>query len=87
MALAWFFRKLLKALLSQSRQTILYPYDEEPIFRVVKIAGNKPRRQWRWRNQSNDREKECVHFNGCAEACPVPGTITLRIPLSVMLVN
>ncbi len=30
--------------------------------------------------------KECVHFNGCVEACPVPGAITLRIPLPVMLV-
>jgi NAD-dependent dihydropyrimidine dehydrogenase PreA subunit len=30
--------------------------------------------------------RECVHFNGCVEACPVPGAITLRIPLPMMLV-
>jgi NAD-dependent dihydropyrimidine dehydrogenase PreA subunit len=30
--------------------------------------------------------KECVHFSGCVYACPVPGAITLRIPLPVLLV-
>jgi NAD-dependent dihydropyrimidine dehydrogenase PreA subunit len=31
--------------------------------------------------------KECVHFSGCVYTCPVPGAITLRIPLPVLLVH
>ncbi len=30
--------------------------------------------------------KECVHFNGCVENCPVEGAISLRIPLPTQLV-
>ena len=30
--------------------------------------------------------KECSHFNGCVEVCPVPGAISLRIPLPMLLV-
>ncbi len=31
-------------------------------------------------------EKGNVKYSGCVYECPVPGTITLRIPLPVMLV-
>jgi NAD-dependent dihydropyrimidine dehydrogenase PreA subunit len=30
--------------------------------------------------------RECVHFSGCVDACPVPGAIWLRIPLPAQLV-
>jgi NAD-dependent dihydropyrimidine dehydrogenase PreA subunit len=30
--------------------------------------------------------RECVHFNGCVDACPVPGAIWLRVPMSSMVV-
>ena len=29
--------------------------------------------------------QECAYCNGCVEECPVEGTITLRIPLPMML--
>jgi NAD-dependent dihydropyrimidine dehydrogenase PreA subunit len=31
--------------------------------------------------------RECTHFNGCVSVCPVPGAISLRIPLPVQLVH
>jgi NAD-dependent dihydropyrimidine dehydrogenase PreA subunit len=30
--------------------------------------------------------KECSHFSGCVYVCPVPGAITRRIPLPMLLV-
>jgi NAD-dependent dihydropyrimidine dehydrogenase PreA subunit len=30
--------------------------------------------------------KECSHFSGCVSVCPVPGAVTLRIPLPMLLV-
>ena len=31
--------------------------------------------------------KECVHFGGCVDVCPVEGAIRLRIPLPMLLVR
>jgi adenylylsulfate reductase, subunit B len=30
--------------------------------------------------------RECVHFNGCVDVCPVPGAIWLRYPMPSMIV-